>query len=117
MSEALFLMRITGDGCQKYTRLTVYSYNDCSIMKTSALKYTILSWVSGPVMLILLFVPFHALLTVWGASLFGHYTALRLWKEVLLAVSALGAFYLVIFDHKIRSHTLPRRLVQLILAY
>jgi hypothetical protein len=86
-------------------------------MKTSALKYTVLSWVSGLTMLILLAMPFHALLTVWGSSIFGHYTALRLWKEVLLVVSAIGMLYLLATDQKIRTHTLSRRLVWLILAY
>ena len=86
-------------------------------MKTSALKYTVLSWVSVMTMLILLLLPFHALLTVWGASHFGHYTALRLWKEVLLVISAAGMLYLIATDRKIRTHTLSRRLVWLILLY
>jgi hypothetical protein len=86
-------------------------------MKTSALKYTVLSWVSGLVMAIILLMPFHAFLTVWGASLFSHYMVLRLWKEALLALCAIGALYLIITDHKIRSHTLKRRLVWLIFAY
>ncbi len=86
-------------------------------MKISALKYSVLSWLSGVAMLILLLMPFHAFLTVWGASLFGHYTALRLWKEVLLALSVIGVLYLLITDHKIRSHTLTRHLVWLILGY
>ena len=86
-------------------------------MKISALKYTVLAWISGLAMVILMLMPFHAFLTVWLASLFGHYTALRLWKEGLLALSVIGALYLVATDHKIRSHTLTRRLVWLILAY
>ena len=86
-------------------------------MRVSALKYTILSWVSGLAMVILLLMPFHAFLTVWGASLLGHYTALRLWKEVLLVFCVVGAICLVATDHKIRSHTLTRRLVWLILGY
>lgn len=86
-------------------------------MKTAALKYTVLSWVSGLTMIILLGMPFHALFTVWGASLFGHYTALRLWPEVLLAICTVGIFYLWLTDHKIRTHTLSRRLVWLILVY
>jgi len=68
-------------------------------------------------MLILLLMPFHAFLTVWGSSLVGHYTALRLWKEAILVICVLGAVYLILADHKIRSHTLSRRLVWLILAY
>lgn len=86
-------------------------------MKTSALKYTVLSWVSIFTMLILMLMPFHALLTVWGYSLIGHYTALRLWKEVLLALSVIGILYLLLTDQKIRTHTLSRRLVWLILLY
>jgi hypothetical protein len=86
-------------------------------MKASALKYTILSWVSGFTMLILLLMPFHAFLTVWGSSIFGHYTALRLWKEGLLALCVVGVLYLMAFDHKIRTHTLSRRLVWVIMAY
>ena len=30
--------------------------------------------------------PFYAFLTVWGSSLIGHYTVLRLWDDVLLLV-------------------------------
>jgi O-antigen ligase len=86
-------------------------------MRTSALKYTILSWVSSLSMLILLVMPFHALITVWGASLLGHYTLLRLWKEIFLVFCLLGTLFLVSTDHKIRSHTLTRRLVWLIIVY
>lgn len=86
-------------------------------MKASALKYPVLSWVSGIIILILLLMPFHAFLTVWGASLFGHYTALRLWKEGLLAACIVGSLFLLATDQKIRSHTLTRRLVWVILSY
>jgi len=86
-------------------------------MKVSALKYTVLSWVSGFTMVIFLLMPFHAFLTVWGSSLVGHYTLLRLWKEALLVICIAGAIYLIATDHKIRSHTLTRRLVWLIFSY
>lgn len=86
-------------------------------MKVSSLKYTVLIWVSGLTTAILLLVPFHALLTVWGASLFGHYTELRLWKEALLGLSVLGVIYLLLVDHRIRSGTLLRRLIWVILIY
>lgn len=68
-------------------------------------------------MLILLLMPFYALITVWPASNFGHYTAIRLWKEYLLVLSVIGVLYLLATDHKIRTHTLSRRLVWLILLY
>ena len=86
-------------------------------MKASALKYTILSWVSGFTMLVLLLMPFYGFLTVWSASLLGHYTAIRLWGEGLLVVCTIGILYLLAFDHKIRTHTLSRRLVWATLAY
>ena len=86
-------------------------------MKASALKYTILSWVGGFTTLILLLMPLYGFLTVWAASIFGHYTAIRLWKEVVLLVCVAGALYLIAFDHKIRTHTLSRRLVWIILSY
>lgn len=86
-------------------------------MKTSALKYSILSWVSGLSALVLLLMPFHAFLTVWASSLIGHYTAVRLWKEVILLIVGLGTLLLIAIDHKIRSHTLTRRLVWLIFTY
>lgn len=86
-------------------------------MKSSTVKYTVLSWVSGLTMVMLLLLPFHAFLTVWGSSLVGHYTALRLWKEVLLAVCGVGVLYLLLTDQKIRVQTLSRRLIWTILAY
>lgn len=86
-------------------------------MKTSALKYAALSWVSSIALVIILLVPFHAFLTVWGSQLVGHYTALRLWKEVLLVVCAVATLFLVAADRKIRYHTLSRRLVWLALGY
>lgn len=86
-------------------------------MKASTLKYAVLSWVSAFATLIILLLPFHAFLTVWGSTIVGHYTGLRLWKEVLLAICITGVLFLLIADRKIRSHTLSRRLVWLILAY
>lgn len=86
-------------------------------MRISALKYSVLSWVTSLTMVILFLVPFQGLLTVWAAHLFGHYTALRLWDEVLLMICMVGAIYLFVTDHKIRFNTLSRRLVWLILGY
>ena len=86
-------------------------------MKAAALKYPVISAVATILTLILVLIPFHAFLTVWLASNFGHYTAFRLWKEALLVVCSLGSTYLLLTDTKIRSHTLSRRLVWLIVAY
>ena len=86
-------------------------------MKAAALKYTVLSYAANLSAIVMALVPFHAFLTVWLSSFFGHYTALRLWKEAVLLVIALAVFYLLLTDHKIRSHTLTRRLVWLVVAY
>ena len=86
-------------------------------MKAANLKYGVLSVLVTLVALIIALMPFHAFLTVWGAHLVGHYTALRLWKEALLLICMIGTLYLIIFDRHIRSHALTRRLIQLILLY
>lgn len=86
-------------------------------MRAATFKYQVLQLVTTLTMLIIVLMPFHAFLTVWGSSLFGHYTAFRLWKEALLVVCGVGAFYLVITDGKIRFHTLTRRLAWLIILY
>lgn len=50
--------------------------------------------LSGALAGVLLLIPFHALLTVWAASNFGHYEAWRLWPEVVFALLAPIAVYL-----------------------
>jgi len=86
-------------------------------MKASALKYGILSFTAAIIVVVLLIMPFHAFFTVWLGSNIGHYTAVRLWKEVLLALAALGALYLIAFDKKVRLSTLYHELTWLIVAY
>ena len=86
-------------------------------MKKSTLKYSTLQWTALLIMIIIMVMPFHAFLTVWLSSLVGHYTALRLWKELLLIVAGSGAIFLLLTDQKIRQNTLSRRIVWLILAY
>ncbi|MDL2363313.1 MAG: O-antigen ligase family protein [Patescibacteria group bacterium] len=86
-------------------------------MRTSALKYAVLSAISKIGMLMLALMPFHAFLTVWISTGVGHYTAVRLWKEVLLVIIGIGAIFLVTLDNKIRDYTLSRRLVWFIQAY
>jgi O-antigen ligase len=49
--------------------------------------------------------------------MFDHNTAIRPWKEVLVALAFLGVVYLLIFDRKVRQHTLRRKLTWLIIAY
>jgi hypothetical protein len=43
-------------------------------------------WLRNLVVVVLVAIPFHAFLSVYLSSFVGHYTALRLWKEALLAL-------------------------------
>ncbi len=86
-------------------------------MKASSIKYGVLTFTLSLLTIILALMPFHAFLTVWGSELFGNYTLLRLWKEALVAVAAIGVVYLYIFDRKVRLHTFKRKLTWLLLAY
>ncbi len=73
-----------------------------------------LSYIAG---LILVLVPFHAFLTVWLSSGVGHYTALRLWDELLLVVLTVGASGILWRDEALRQKLRADRLYLLIAAY
>lgn len=77
----------------------------------------LLQALAGTVAIIIVLIPFHALLTVWLASLIGHYTALRLWKECLLLLLVVGATYVVTTDAALRRRLLRWRLMWVIAAY
>lgn len=64
-------------------------------------------WLLVLVVAVLVLVPFHATLTVWLASIFGHYTAFRLWKEALLAIAMLITAVLLF-----KNSTLRRKIWQ-----
>jgi O-antigen ligase len=65
----------------------------------------------------LVLLPFHALLTVWAGSNFGHYEAFRLWIEVLLVPLALLTVYAGWKDIAIRALFRRDKLVLVSLAY
>ncbi len=128
MREALFFMKLctfqlTADLFIVALLLVISSephpgrYTVSKRMKLPNVKYTVISVAATLISIVIFLMPFHAFLTVWGASLIGHYTALRLWKEALLVIIALCACVLLLTDDKIRSHTLSRRLVWTILGY
>ncbi len=69
------------------------------------------------VVALLIAAPFHAFLTVWGASLVGNYTLLRLWSAIVLGVlSVIGVCWLA-RDPSLRSTFMSTLFVRLILAY
>lgn len=67
--------------------------------------------------LILVLLPFHAFLTVWGASLLGHYTLLRLWKEGLLLLLVLAAAVVLYRDRPLQQQLQASWLVRAIAAF
>jgi len=83
-------------------------------MKTKTLKITIPVTL---IIIILALIPFHAFLTVWLSSLIGHYTALRLWKEYLLAILVLFSLYFIIKDKEVRDLFRHFRVIQLIILF
>lgn len=69
------------------------------------------------VVAVLILVPFHAFLTVWGSTLVGHYTLLRLWDEVaLLALLGIACYYLA-RDSGLRQWLMSSLLVRVVGAY
>ena len=86
-------------------------------MKASVLKdkdYIVVLILAGVVIALL---PFHALMTVWAASLFGHYTLFRLWKEFLVLIAGLIVIWWFIKDRKLAKEILRSRLSWLIAAF
>ena len=59
--------------------------------RTSKLA-TILSWLVAAILVLL---PFHALLTTWAGSNFGHLDTWRAWKEILFLLMQPPAAWLV----------------------
>lgn len=86
-------------------------------MKLSRTTVKLLPWLAAAVAAIIVLMPFHAFLTVWLAGGVGHYLLLRLWKEVLLAVLAAAALYILYIDKPLRERFMANRLHQLIGVY
>lgn len=74
-------------------------------------------FLTAGIAVILAVIPFHAFLAVWGASIFGHYTLIRLWKDLLLTVLFVLAVWLVIKNRPLLQAMRKSRLFKLIAAY
>ena len=85
-------------------------------MRPDYLKSKILLISASLSALILVLMPFHAFLTVWASTLFGHYITLRLWKEVLLIILVATSLYLAV-SFKDRFTDLDSKLWWLISGY
>jgi hypothetical protein len=86
-------------------------------MTIAQVQQLLVKILTGLTIAILVVVPFHALLTVWGASLVGHYTGLRLWKEVLLTLAAIIVWILLLSDKDLRQKFTQDWLIRLIGLY
>jgi hypothetical protein len=74
----------------------------------------VMSWL---ILIILALLPFHAFLSVWFSSIIGHYTLLRLWKEVLLIFLSAGAGYILAKDKILRIAAMNSLLIRLTVIY
>jgi hypothetical protein len=66
---------------------------------------------------VLVLEPFYAFITIWGSTILGHYTALRLWDDTLLLILVLICFWWLIKDAELRGWFSRSLLVRLILLY
>ncbi|HSX27255.1 MAG TPA: O-antigen ligase family protein [Patescibacteria group bacterium] len=73
-----------------------------------------LSWIIAGVMALL---PFHALITTWLGSNFGHLDGWRIWKELIIFGLAFPSGYLAVQDKKIRTWLKKDWLPRLIIVY
>ncbi len=74
----------------------------------------VMAWTMAGMLALL---PFHAFLTVWLSSAAGHYTAVRLWKELLLLLLTAGGIYLLVSSWRRREEGRMRLLVWLVFGY
>jgi hypothetical protein len=86
-------------------------------MKNHPLDSKIAAGLAIAVLTILAVMPFHAFLTVWLSSVFGHYTLLRLWKEIVLVPAGAATLYLLWRQLALRQELKRSWLWRLILIY
>jgi hypothetical protein len=65
-------------------------------------------WLGSSV--ILIGIPFHALLTAWFASNFGYFDLIRLWKELILLMLALVASFILLSDRDLLKRILKNKI-------
>ena len=63
----------------------------------------LVQYMQWGLLLILAIMPFHAFLSVWFGSMFGHQAIFQAWKEVVILVLAVATLGLAIKDQRIRT--------------
>ncbi len=86
-------------------------------MKGSFVKRGMLPFALGIACLVIALLPFHAFLTVFAASIMGHYTLFRLWKEFLVLIIGIWVIGLFIKEGELRNKILTSKLTWAIAAY
>jgi O-antigen ligase len=66
---------------------------------------------------ILAMLPFHAFVTTWAGSVFGHIDVFRIWKELLIFVLVIKVIYIVILDKKLQKQLFNSVIFRLSLIY
>ena len=67
--------------------------------------------------LVLILLPFHALITVYIGSNLGHYTIVRLWKEVLIGLILIPSIYYLFKSYSFKKISASSALIYLTIAY
>lgn len=83
---------------------------DFSLAKTARA----LSWTAAGVMV---FLPFHGLITTWASANFGHADLIKIWKEIIIALMVLPAIVLAWRTLPARHWLLHSKLAWLIWSY
>lgn len=86
-------------------------------MNLSVIKGKAVYLLLGLIAVVIVLLPFHAFMSVWAASIFGHYTLLRLWKEFLILIAGFIVIGLFFADKQIRTTIFKNKLTWLIGAY
>jgi O-antigen ligase len=86
-------------------------------MRPSPTEYRLARWLSYAIGFIFVLLPFHALLSTWLGSNTGHLDLIRIWKEILIFIVMVPAFWLALKNQKSRSWFLGNKLFWLIGLY
>jgi hypothetical protein len=87
---------------------------------TSAEAHTqskLATWASRFLVVIFVLMPFHALLTTWGASNFGHLDLFKVWKDLLMLPLAVYAGVALWRDRRLAHRLAGSWVIRLILVY
>jgi hypothetical protein len=86
--------------------------------KTAVQKQSSLAdYLAIIIAVIIVLLPFHAILTTWAGSNFGYIDVFRIWKEIILLFLTVGVVWLLVKRPKLRSEIINSRLFILFVFY